>query len=160
LNENMDGTPGSDICGATVDCGSGAEIAVTATFTEGSGGVCPDPQAVMDGECGSMIARNVGDNALADGSVCEGQTGMTSDYVSLGVDGTLALKFEVDSIQGCTVTVSELTGADDEAYEVHVCETADLTGNCIATETFPMGGEVRFDVEAAGCDGDPGGRDP
>jgi hypothetical protein len=147
----MEGTPGVDICGATADCGAGAVVAVGTVLLGGARGVCPESPG---NDCDGGTTRNDSAAAMDDGSVCDSEPvgdGMSA-YVSLGLSGVLGLRFPVDDLRGCDISVSELFGEESEGFETHVCATSDLGGDCLHPETFSMGGEVSFSVPRADDD--------
>jgi hypothetical protein len=121
--ENMNGTPGADICGATAFCGRRALSAVAALLNPGDGELC---DSVREG-----CPANRADPSAAqdDGSACE-PASAPSDYVSLGMSGFLGLDFGQD-LQGCVLEVVELVGNQEEGYEVYVCEDVDASSDCL-----------------------------
>lgn len=140
--ENEAGRPGADVCGASARCEDGPFVAREAVFGVGEGGICPNapPEECLDG-----TARDDANAALDDGFRCDDAQAGTSDYVSLGMTGTLALNFGRD-LRGCVVNVVEHVGELTEAYEVYLCETQDVGGECLAPVTALDGGELSFDV--------------
>ena len=117
--ENMNGTPGADICGVSSSCGN----AIAAVLNPGDGELC---DSVREG-----CSANRADASAAqdDGSSCEADSD-PSDYVSLGMGGTLSVQFSADQ-SGCTIDVVELVGNQDEGYEIYVCAGADASSDCL-----------------------------
>ncbi len=112
--ENMAGTPGSDICGISVEC-EGTSINASAESNEpGDGDICGD------GDEGCSADR--GDSAAVedDGSACDPASSPDSDYMSLGIGGWVSTSFGQD-INGCTVSVVEHSGNDAESFTVYAC---------------------------------------
>ena len=117
--ENTNGTPGADICGVSSSCGN----AISAILNPGDGELC---DSVREG-----CSANRADASAAqdDGSACEADSD-PSDYVSIGMGGTLSVQFS-ENQSGCTVDVVELVGNQDEGYEVYVCAGADSSSECL-----------------------------
>lgn len=148
-DENMQGTPGADICGVIAECDGVESTATSAEITVGQGLVCDGSTTEPPCESGTnrqdaAAARDRGDN-------CEPGSS-PSDYASLGLSGELALGFATD-LQGCSVTITELTGNDVEGYDVYVCQTAVLdAATCIGgavLQSADMGGAISVAVPAA-----------
>jgi hypothetical protein len=145
MEENPSGTPGSDICGVSAEC-SGTDLDPQAVeLVAGAGDVCVQGQSVGGSACSAD--RGNADAARDNGATCEAASA-PSDYVSIGVNGSLAVTFGQD-LRGCSVQVVENNqGATPEGYDVFIC--ADTAGtNCInsaAIESAPNGGNVSFDV--------------
>lgn len=140
--ENQAGTPGVDICGVSAECDGDDLTGIDASLTAGAGDIC------QAGQPNCSTDRNNPNAALDNGSACEAGSN-PSDYVSLGVDGSLAVEFARD-LRGCSVQIIENTqGATPESYEVFIC--ADASGvTCIdasAIATAPNGGNISFDVD-------------
>ena len=112
--ENASGTPGADVCGVVAECGDGEVVGLSAVVDPGAGEVCSE---VDPPDCSAV--RNDPAAALDEGLSCEAVSA-PSDYVSMGVGGSLWVDLGQD-LQGCTVTIVELQGHDDEPYEVRVC---------------------------------------
>ncbi|MEZ4472824.1 MAG: hypothetical protein R3F60_18965 [bacterium] len=131
-------TPGADICGVSAVC-EGAEVGgQVAILSAGAGTFCSEVGP------GCTAARDEAAAALDDGAVCRGGS-VPSDYVSLGIGGTLAVDFG-RSLSGCTVTVVELAASRVEAYEILVCAGADGEGCQGPLAVAPMGGTTTVDV--------------
>lgn len=135
------GTSGVDICGVSSDCGN----PISATLSQGEGSLCE-----AEGP-GCAADRTDANAALDDGSACEAGSA-PSDYVSLGGDGSLAVRFD-NNLAGCSVTVVEFAGATQEAYSVFVCDSDDLEGASCLNNDNPVheaaaGGEATFNVPA------------
>ncbi|MFN3198568.1 MAG: hypothetical protein ACE366_09175 [Bradymonadia bacterium] len=151
IDENMAGTPGADICGIEVDCNLSPAIE---SFVQGEGGICEE----VGDNCSA--ARNDADAILDDGTTCE-PASAPSDYLSLGLSGTVTVVFDGD-LQGCGVTIRELVGNDSEGYQVQVCADEAST-DCLpldgeaTTLAFEDGGEGTFTVPSAPEGGDEGG---
>lgn len=113
---NAAGTPGADICGVSVEC-EGTSINATA--------VSSDP-GMSDDICGEgepNCSADRGDSAAIedDGSTCEAASSPDSDYMSLGMGGWVSANFGERALNGCTITVVELVGGDEEGYDVYAC---------------------------------------
>lgn len=148
--ENMAGTPGADICGMTLDCGADPIQPTTAVVEQGAGLVC-DGTSMM-APCETGVDRSNPTAATDDGATCE-PTSNPSDYVSLGVQGQLAARFDFD-VTDCNITIEELAGRDNEPYDVYVCQTAVLDPDtCLTTDPIgsspAAGGSASFDIPAA-----------
>lgn len=144
--ENQNGTPGVDICGMIVTCDGRESTAIDSTFDEGSGSIC------SAGEAGCSADRGVRSAAEDNGARCDANS-IPSDYVSIGVDGTLILQMAANRpvAIGCTVEVIELRGRDVESYDVYVCTEnippANATeGECTKLGSVSSGGSASFDV--------------
>ena len=135
------GTSGVDICSVSADCAD----AVSATPVLGGGELC-------SAEGPGCSTNRTDPNAAIDGSgACEAAS-VPSDYISLGTDGQLAVGFDGD-LAGCNVTVVEFAGATQEAYEVYVCDDADVGSATCLNNDLPVhsaaaGGEATFPVPA------------
>ena len=144
--ENGQGTPGADICGVAVECGEEPVASVSVALEAGTGAVCSE---VNPPECSAV--RDDPAAAMDDGMSCDAESA-PSDYVSVGVGGRLWFDFGQD-LRGCTVTVVELEGRDDEPYEVRVC--ADATRDDCLDDGVPValsaegGGALTIAVPAA-----------
>jgi hypothetical protein len=133
--------PGTDVCGVVARCGNETIRPVEAVHDPGRGNPCTGPGQPR-AEC--QTDRTNADAALDDGRTCTDQT-VPSDFVSLGVSGTLAVRFETP-IDGCRVTIAEwaLRGESD-AFNAFSCE--DLGGGTCVKEVddFDTGdGNVEF----------------
>jgi len=140
-DENMNGTPGADICGITATCAGASVGAVAALLTSGDGDLC---DMIREGCSADRTDPNA---ARDDGSACE-PASAPSDYVSLGIGGTLSVQFG-QTLAGCSLDVVELEGSQVEAYEVYVCDGPDASATCIsgaALGTAAMGGTITVDV--------------
>jgi len=136
-DENMAGTPGADICGVSSSCGT----AVAALLTTGDGELC---DSIREGCSADRTDPNA---ARDDGSACE-PASAPSDYVSLGIGGTLSVQFSQD-LTGCSVEVVELEGNQVEGYEVYVCDGPDASADCktgAALGSTNNGGNVTVQV--------------
>lgn len=136
--ENMAGTPGADICGIDSSCGS----AIAAFLNPGGGDLC-------DAEGPNCAANRADPDAARDsGEACDADSA-PSHYVSLGMSGTLSVQFS-ESQAGCTLTVVEHQGSQQEGYEVYVCAGQDSSSGCLngdaAIETAGNGGTVQVNV--------------
>jgi len=84
---------------------------------------------------------------------------LPSDYVSLGMGGTLSVQFS-DQLPGCTLEVVELVGGDLEGYEVYVCDGPDASGDCFGSNvpvaTADRGGTVSVELGGGGAGGGGG----
>jgi hypothetical protein len=144
--ENTAGTPGADICGVTANCGADDLTGDEADLTAGAGEVC------NVGEPNCSADRDDPNAALDDGASCEAASN-PSDYVAIGVDGSLAITFAQD-LRGCSIEVIENNqGATPEGYDVFLCTDATAT-NCTTAEgtalhSQPNGGNAAFDIPAA-----------
>lgn len=134
VEENMTGTPGADICDVRATCAEGPVAALTATLAAGDGdlaseGLWTDPAAAID----------------ASTSCDRGDLGVTA--VSLGMAGWLVVEFASELI-GCTVTVGEVLGNQDEGFEVYVCDRPDAQGECASGGpiAWSNGGTVSAEV--------------
>ncbi len=139
--ENTTGTPGVDVCGVSVTCDGNAFVGEAADLVAGAGEVCQVGRPECSADRGDPNA------ALDDGAACEAGS-VPSDYVSIGVNGSLAVGFARD-LRGCTVDIVENNqGATPEAYEVFIC--ADLDGaDCLGGASLAnaaQGGNLSFDV--------------
>ncbi|MCA9539809.1 MAG: hypothetical protein KC620_13020 [Myxococcales bacterium] len=150
-DENMNGTPGVDVCGMTADCGGMQYTGDSATLREGSGLICDG--TTREAPCESGTNRKNPMATLDTGSACE-PLSSPSDYASIGLGGELAVMFGVD-LQGCTVTINEVPGGStpNETYSVYICQT-DMIANdtCVgggSLDTIEMGGQGVIDVPAA-----------
>lgn len=124
------GTPGVDICGVRAKCGSGTLSPIDAELYPGDGGICGEDLPVGTAECS---ADRADPEVVFNYGSCNA-TSNPSDYVSLGVGGTLVVEFGED-LQGCTIEILEATGGNprDEYATVSVC--ADANGSeCILDE--------------------------
>ncbi len=139
------GTAGIDLCGVAADCDGVVEPAVQADYIQGDGLVCgpadPDP-------C-SGTARDDPSAALDIGAACEAGSS-PSDYVSLGLSGQIGLRFE-RPLPGCTVTVFEFAGRDDEPYDAYVCRGPILSAEDCLLDGEPvlrarLGGDASADI--------------
>lgn len=135
------GTTGVDICGVSSDCG----FAVDAHLSLGGGSVCAGqaPDCIVD--------RADPFAALDDGSACE-PASAPSDYVSLGSEGVLTVRFD-RSIAGCAVTIVEFVGVDIEPWHAYVCDHQTFAyANCLNAKmpvaSAPEGGTATFQVPA------------
>lgn len=149
---NLNGTPGADICGLTVDCGGTNVDSTQATAILGDGEICDG--STTEPPCESGTDRGDPNAALDTGANCAAGSS-PSDYISIGVNGQLAVQFAQD-LQGCNVVVTELEGGMiDEPYQVYICQTDTLeTETClnmgaVLAESGPSGGQVSVDVPAA-----------
>lgn len=145
-DQNMQGTPGVDICGVEATCAGTTITGDDATLTAGEGTICG---TMMTDICGGTD-RGDAAQSLDSGMDCEAASMGTSHYVSIGVTGALAIQFGQD-LRGCSIQVVENNqGATVEGYEVHVC--ADAAGmDCVGdapVHTAAMGGVANFDVPA------------
>ncbi len=145
IDENQAGTAGADICGLSAACGADELVGVDAELVLGDGRVC---DGVPGGPCGDT-RREDPRAALDDGAMCEGGSS-PSDYVSLGVTGSLAVDFGRD-LRGCTVYLVELAGRDAEGYAVYLCETpvleaATCAGGGAPVAVVDVGGEASIDL--------------
>ena len=135
------GTSGADICDVSADCAS----AVSALAVLGGGQLCT-------AEGPGCSANRTDPNAAFDAADgCEAAS-VPSDYISLGIDGRIAVGFDGD-LAGCNVTVVEFAGATQEPYEVYVCDDANLgTATCLNNDqpvhSAAAGGEATFAVPA------------
>ena len=109
-NENMNGTPGVDICSVSSTCGT----AIGAELNPGTGDLCE----VAGPDC--QLSRTLPAAALSVEAQCEADSGPISDFVTLGMDGQLTVFFDADQA-GCTVYIDEHEGVDLELYSVWVC---------------------------------------
>jgi len=145
-SDRREGTPGADICGATMSCGGGDLLAISGALIAGDGVVCDGRPSDICGD----TPRDRPAAALDDGSSCEPGSS-PSDYVSIGMAGMLALDFGRDLV-GCSGLVVELQGGDEEAYGVYICQTDALDADtCILGRSIvevDNGGSVSFDVPA------------
>lgn len=121
--ENDNGTPGIDICGVFADCGEGPTTGINSAVESGTGVVCTG-----DAQMGCGAARNDASAAEDDGMACVADSD-PSDYVSTGVGGTLCVQFNGD-LQGCSISVVEYSGSDEESYTVKLCDNGDGSGAC------------------------------
>jgi len=141
-DENMNGTPGADICGITATCAGASVGAVAALLTSGDGDLC---DMIREG---CSADRTDPTAAQDDGSSCEAGSA-PSDYVSIGMGGILSVDFGQD-LSGCTLNVVELVGNQVEGYEVYVCSDNNTdAGTCLndaALETAATGGDVEVTV--------------
>lgn len=105
---------GVDICGASAECEGERLLPTDVRLFLGDGEVCVAP--------GEGCSANRADPAAArdDGAQCEAAS-VPSDYVMLGLYGTLELDFERD-LRGCTVKIVELLGSQEESFELYVCQ--------------------------------------
>ena len=114
-NENMNGTPGVDICSVQSTCGA----PIGATLNMGGGDICqtngPDCEADRSDAAASMSFE----------AECEAGSN-PSHYVALGMGGELTLEFDMDQA-GCDLTIVEFEGNDPETYSVQVCSDADAS---------------------------------
>lgn len=140
--ENMQGTPGSDFCGITANCGGDDLTGDDASVILGSGLVCDG--TTTEAPCESGTDRGNAAAALDTGANCEPGSS-PSDYVSIGVAGQLAVAFGVD-LQGCDIVITELEGNDDEPYGVYLCQTEVLE----AETCINMGDQVAASEAAGG----------
>jgi len=141
--QNTKGTPGADICGVTFDCGArGTGNGVEAKLERGNGDICKKDQNIG----GSNCSADRDDPNAAVGAVDPCEPGSSpSEYVSLGIGGTLKVRVDTDpeglldsgGLGGCAVTVTELVGSDDESYQISVCSEEAADGNC-----YPFAGPV------------------
>lgn len=120
--ENMAGTPGVDICGIIVDCGDGPLSGMSPTYSQGMGDLC----SAMGPDCSAVRTDPAAAND--NGDACDPVSMPTSDYVSLGLGGEVAVDYGQD-LRGCDVTIIEHAGNDTEAYEIWVC--AEASDNCL-----------------------------
>ncbi|MCB9548108.1 MAG: hypothetical protein H6706_20015 [Myxococcales bacterium] len=125
-------TPGSDICGVSAVCADGAVVPQTAILVAGAGTFCSEVGP------GCTAVRDDAVAALDDGALCRGGSA-PSDYVSMGIGGSLAVDFG-RALAGCTVAVVELAASRVEAYEILICETSDGMGCQGPIAVAPMGG--------------------
>lgn len=131
-DESFSGTAGCDICSIVANCGAEDLLGSAATLTQGFGTVCDGTS--MEAPCESGVDRQNASAALVDEGICDPGSS-PSDYVSLGLDGVLAVEFVVD-LTGCDVLVTELEGPQNEPYSVYVCAT-----DALDVETCLRGGE-------------------
>lgn len=148
--ENMNGTPGADICGIVADCGGTELTGVSAELIAGDGLVCDG--STTEAPCESGTDRGNEAAALDTGANCEAGSS-PSDYVSLGVVGQIAVQFDQD-LQGCNLNIIELVGPDMEPYDVYVCQsTVAEAETCLLMGSVGSsgedGGSVSIDVPAA-----------
>jgi hypothetical protein len=149
VEDHMMGSAGVDICGAVALCEGTTVTGSEATVIFGEGMVCGQPDAV--GEiCATTPARN-NPRAAADEGNCDDQDDESS-YVSLGLEGVLAIDFNQD-LRGCTVIVREDGNAGMEAYQVYICTKADAVPTLQSTDCIggtslgdQAGGEVQIPV--------------
>lgn len=132
------GTDGGDFCGLVANCGGADLTGTNATLLVGGGQVCDG--TTTEAPCTSGVNRQNAPTILDTGSNCDPANNNTepSDYVSLGLSGQIAVEFDVD-LQGCTLTVVEHDGRDDEPYEVYVCESEDLQAETCLLMGQPVG---------------------
>lgn len=113
VEENASGTPGVDICGVYAVCDGVRLSGRRASLSTRDQGIC----AV--GASGCAASRGDPSAAEDDGAACVGGS-TPSDYVSLGMSGTLRMEFERD-LNGCVLYVVELNGVEVEDAEVSIC---------------------------------------
>ena len=142
---NNDGTPGVDILEVDFTCESDVEV------------------SSVDGELGSPVC----DGSNGDNCVCQETVAPTctsgidrSDfnsaydadeetYVSLGIEGSLGFIFTGD-VNGCTVTVREKQGTNEESYAVFACpESAGSPDDCIQVGEATDTAEASYTIDTA-----------
>lgn len=120
---------GPEICGLEVVCGAQAHHAVEAQIRIGEGDLC---DAVREDCPTSRVDPQAALGPIED--ICDAGS-VPSDYVVLGLGGSLAVRFEglePCGLAGCRVRVSELEGVWLDGYVVRVC--ADPSGlDCLPT---------------------------
>lgn len=131
-DENSAGTPGVDICGIYADCAGTTVSAGNATLATDDANICEA------GASGCSADRGDANAAEDEGAACAGASN-PSDYVSLGMGGTLTVDFGQD-LQGCTVHVIELDGGDSEGASVLVCSDPADDTTCVDLGTFETQG--------------------
>lgn len=143
-DENLAGTPGVDICGVELICDGRSYRGVEALLHPGAGEMCTE----RGPSCGA--ARNVAAAALDRGAACSADSSPISDYVSLGIGGVLAIRFDRD-LRGCEVHVVEHQGRDRESFEAYVCQDGSFEACLTDAPTLEgrFGGSVSGDVPAA-----------
>ncbi|MCB9546725.1 MAG: hypothetical protein H6706_12845 [Myxococcales bacterium] len=125
------GTPGADICGLAATCDGAAIPTLAALLVLGDGEVCDEQRD------GCPTVRGDPDAARDDGAACTAASS-PSDYVSLGVGGLLAVRFGRD-LRGCVLEVVEAAGADDDAYDVFVCDGGEVGSATCVADGQPLG---------------------
>lgn len=124
---NDDGTPGADICEVGITCGGTAINNVNLSNNQGSSPDCASAAdkdncvcagATISGLCGGTNRADVShiwDNV----DTCE-----DDDYISVGIDGYVALEVTGQTLSECEsvgVTVTEKDGPNNESYIVGLC---------------------------------------
>lgn len=141
VEEAMASSPGADICGVSVVCGADAPTPAEVDYQWGEGEICDEERE------GCSANRADPKAALDSGEWCEAAS-VPSDYLTLGMGGTLALRYD-RSLRGCTVDVVELVGSQQEGYELWVCKTLEPDWDCLtdsALASVPNGGNVQVNV--------------
>lgn len=145
------GVDGADICGLSAECPDGeVRTGLDATLIVGGGEVCDG--STTEPPCTTGINRQDPNTALDAGSMCDPANNVQppSHYASLGLSGQLTVEFGVD-LQGCTLTVVEHAGRDDEPYDVYLCESDEFTAETCLLDGSPIGstfagGPLQIDV--------------
>ena len=116
--DGNDDHPGPDICGIEVVCEGVTHLGVEAVLDLGDGVLCTEPQD------GCPVSRVEAEAALGPiEAMCSPLT-RPSDYVVLGIDGSLAVRFDVGrpcGLVGCQIRVEELEGPILDLYRVFAC---------------------------------------
>jgi hypothetical protein len=142
VEEAMASSPGADICGVSVVCGADAPTPAEVDYQWGDGEICDEERE------GCSANRADPKAALDSGEWCEAAS-VPSDYLTLGMGGTLALRYG-RSLRGCSIEVVELVGNQQEGYELWVCrkymgpDWECLTDPPLAS--VPNGGNVQVNV--------------
>ena len=123
-SDNGSGTAGADICSVVVTCEGAAAGLSVASFTAGDG-----------------VNEDHDDPAAAISVEDECDPGNNAHYVSLGLEGVLALESDTAIVAGCVIEVDEYVGSTTEAYSVEACTDAVGTACSEVAGDFAMGGQ-------------------
>lgn len=130
--ENNAGTPGVDICGVYCECNGNIIEVYTSELITDDLNIC--------GNDIDWCSTDRSDPGAAEdlGESCEGGS-IPSDYVSIGMNGKLSLRFGSD-LNGCTVNIVEHWGGDIEGAEVFACRYSSDESSCISIGSFETDG--------------------
>ena len=123
-SDNGSGTAGADICSVVVTCDGTAASLSVASFTAGEG-----------------VNEDHDDPAAAISVEDECDPGNNAHYVSLGLEGVLALESDTAIVAGCTVEVDEYVGSTTESYSIEACTDALGSACDEVAGDFAMGGQ-------------------
>ena len=149
---NPDGTPGVDICDIAVTCDGEAVFQVEGIFIFRGSPVCDGSnndnclcRYEVPGQCGG-VDRSEEYRVFDENVSCE-----NDDWTSLGINGSIALNFDIHSCTEVNVTVTEKVSPEYESFIVALCRSADVFASntmsgddCIELGGYTGGGVAEF----------------